>query len=204
MVEAGILALRRKTQARPVSPCRALVIVMRMGAVDLKPFVAIAANGKAGVLRDRQPDARMAQGTVATIAGDFPMGDDFGFGRCGGHETFLILGLGVSVTAAGGAGQDPVRSGPLALLFRTDLKTLRWSVFRFVAQTAGRGLGKGLSAIPSIRADWGAPVWLVRDYAPAGAGRRGQIRLKSNWAMDVAASRKLLAVSCQSLLCDPL
>ncbi len=64
-----------------------LVIVMRMGAVDLEKFVAVAASHFAAILGDRQPNAGMAQRPFATIAGNFPSGDDLNLG-CGHVMSF--------------------------------------------------------------------------------------------------------------------
>lgn len=55
-----------------------------MGAVNVELFVAIAAGGHACILRDRQPNAGMAQRALATITGNFPRGDDLNLG-CGCH-----------------------------------------------------------------------------------------------------------------------
>jgi hypothetical protein len=102
---------RQKVQGRqqrhdkkPAQPAHGSVIVVGVVAVDLKPFVAVAAFDKTGVLGDRQPDAWVAQSATAPIAGDFPFGNDLGLWRGEGHG--LSLGCFATQYRLAGAGQE--------------------------------------------------------------------------------------------------
>lgn len=64
---------------------RRSVIVMRMRAVNLIAFVAIAAVHKPGIVGDHHPDTRMPTTAATAITSHFPAGDNFRFGRVGGH-----------------------------------------------------------------------------------------------------------------------
>jgi hypothetical protein len=67
------------------------VVVVSVGAVYLESLVAIATFDKACVLRDCQPDTRMAQGTFAAVASNFPVSHNLGFWRLGGHVSSFDL-----------------------------------------------------------------------------------------------------------------
>lgn len=61
------------------------MVVVCVLAVNHITLVAIAALDPAGVLGNGQPDARMTKCPFATIAGDFPSGNDLGFRGFDGH-----------------------------------------------------------------------------------------------------------------------
>lgn len=56
--------------------------------------VTIGALDPAMILRDLQPDARMAQTTFATITGHTPVVHDLGLGGGSGHGIYLWLVAG--------------------------------------------------------------------------------------------------------------
>ena len=62
-----------------------LMVVVGVVAVNHEPLVAIAAFDKAGVVRNGQPNARMAQSALTPIAGHFPCGDGLGLGGGARH-----------------------------------------------------------------------------------------------------------------------
>ena len=62
-----------------------LMVVVRVVAVNHEPLVAIAAFDKAAVVRNGQPNARMAQSALTPIAGHFPCGDGLGLGGGARH-----------------------------------------------------------------------------------------------------------------------
>ena len=70
--------------------------LLRVGrsAFEDESFVAIAAFDKAGVSRNAQPNARMAQAAHAAVTGDFPRGDSLGFWRFECHGLRLSIRFG--------------------------------------------------------------------------------------------------------------
>ena len=84
------------------------VVVVGVGAVNLKPFVAVAAFNKACIFRDLQPDAGVAEGTCPAVTGDFPMRDGLGLGGMQRHWAGSLIGFGCghSSDAWGGASFD--------------------------------------------------------------------------------------------------
>ena len=59
---------------------------------DFVAAVAIGAFHVFRVMRDGQPNARMAQSPLTAITGDFPLIDDLGFGcRNGHHLAYLVV-----------------------------------------------------------------------------------------------------------------
>ena len=55
----------------------------------------------------------------------------------------------------------------------TEKAIVQWTIVRAVAQSR-KATGKKVSTV-AVFGNQAAPVWLVRDYVLAGAGRRGLI-----------------------------